>query len=360
MINQDISKDRIIQAITEIDKNGIPTNRNSTKFNLVYKDKLYPPKYVLAIANKFVTGKELEPDEHSGGNETNQFLEKLGFEIRLGNNIKTNDRRESKKNEVHVTALIKNFGVFDNESRYLLLNEIIKIIDYNVNSITLPAGFLNFDNFGKNDLQLVERRISKILIDNEKDIVVCFGIDVDKSIHQFGIAVSPKGILSVGRKFFPTDEEKNKIVIANSFEEKEFGYERTFNWKSKKYFLAVCYDCFGIKHKQLPNKGIDYIINLVHEFFPHGESGSGEVYFAKHGIAGASKQWNCPTFASAVFVNRDVPMNWQSGIIWNKGNLSTRLWKYEDNPLFSYKMEQTEYKNEIAILRYFEICNELN
>ncbi|MBL0335176.1 MAG: hypothetical protein IPP73_07600 [Chitinophagaceae bacterium] len=86
MLNKLVSKDDIIQALTYIDKNGIPKKRNSTIYNLYYEGKSYPPKYVLSIATKIRSGKELESKVFSGGNETNNFLMSLGFIIRDGNN----------------------------------------------------------------------------------------------------------------------------------------------------------------------------------------------------------------------------------------------------------------------------------
>ena len=68
-----------------IDTNGVPSNRESKKYHLCYNDNLYPPKYVLSIASKIATGKELEPFEFNGGHETNNFLMNLGFTIKEGN-----------------------------------------------------------------------------------------------------------------------------------------------------------------------------------------------------------------------------------------------------------------------------------
>ena len=74
MINKEITKQDILKVLDFIDKNGIPSNRKSTRYNLLYKDNLYPPKYVLSIAAKVATGKELEPSQFNGGKETNSFL----------------------------------------------------------------------------------------------------------------------------------------------------------------------------------------------------------------------------------------------------------------------------------------------
>lgn len=86
MIPKNITDKEIIKAINEIDVYGIPKNRNSTKYLIKHNNSFYPPKYVLSIANKLINGQELSPSNFNGGNETNNFLKKLGFTIVNGKN----------------------------------------------------------------------------------------------------------------------------------------------------------------------------------------------------------------------------------------------------------------------------------
>ena len=81
MIPRNISTDSVLKSIAHIEQNGIPKERHSVKWSLKHEDQLYPPKYVISIANMFENGEELVPEKFSGGPETNQFLENLGFEI---------------------------------------------------------------------------------------------------------------------------------------------------------------------------------------------------------------------------------------------------------------------------------------
>lgn len=78
-----ITKENILSAIAEIDNEGVRSGRHSSTYDLVYKDKFYPPKLVISIANRFATGEELDPKAFSGGldSECHQTLEKFGFEI---------------------------------------------------------------------------------------------------------------------------------------------------------------------------------------------------------------------------------------------------------------------------------------
>jgi len=81
MIPTNIKKEHIIKAIEEIESSKIPALRTSKKFLLKYNGRSYPPKYVISLANKYANNKKLNPDDFSGGLETNSFLQSLGFKI---------------------------------------------------------------------------------------------------------------------------------------------------------------------------------------------------------------------------------------------------------------------------------------
>src|SRR5438034_10766341 len=74
-----IEHTHIRKAMQEID-NAVPRypkKRASTVYDLHYAGKIYPPKYVLSVANKFSNGIELRG--FRGGAETNNFLIARGF-----------------------------------------------------------------------------------------------------------------------------------------------------------------------------------------------------------------------------------------------------------------------------------------
>jgi hypothetical protein len=79
MIQENISREHILLALEEIDQEGIPERRKATRYHLNHEGKQYPPKYVISLANKYANGSELNPDEFSGGKQSNGFLKKRGF-----------------------------------------------------------------------------------------------------------------------------------------------------------------------------------------------------------------------------------------------------------------------------------------
>ncbi len=82
MIPAGITREHVIKAIGKINASGVPSIRKSKAYDLIYEDRRYPPKYLISVAVGVATGEELAPDEFNAGkNETNPFLEELGFDI---------------------------------------------------------------------------------------------------------------------------------------------------------------------------------------------------------------------------------------------------------------------------------------
>lgn len=81
-----LTRKHVCAALDRIDREGYPASRRSTRYHLVERSKRYPPKYVISLAAEHATGYELAPEEFSGGPETNQVLERLGFTIVGPNN----------------------------------------------------------------------------------------------------------------------------------------------------------------------------------------------------------------------------------------------------------------------------------
>ena len=63
---------------------GVPENAASTRFDVVAPDgSLLPPKVVISLAAQLAIGQPLSRRDFSGGDQTNDRLQQLGFEIRL-------------------------------------------------------------------------------------------------------------------------------------------------------------------------------------------------------------------------------------------------------------------------------------
>ncbi len=115
-----ISRSNIIQAINRINKEGYPTNRKSSTYNLVYNETTYPPKYVLSLAGYFADGNFISQHDFHGGESSASFdyLRSQGFEIRSKSE---SENLKSSKSEKGVD--IKYFTAFFKEEEFELLNE---------------------------------------------------------------------------------------------------------------------------------------------------------------------------------------------------------------------------------------------
>jgi hypothetical protein len=61
MIPRTITREHVLRAVEEIDKNGVPAERRSRKYEMSLDGKLYPAKYIVSLAHRFAFGHDLAP-----------------------------------------------------------------------------------------------------------------------------------------------------------------------------------------------------------------------------------------------------------------------------------------------------------
>ena len=351
MIPKTIRHCDILAALKKIDEDGVPSSRLPKIFYVKYKDKLYPPKYVVSLASQIANGNELYPFEFGGGKETNNFLQGLGFEIMPIDSLKSAPVYDTTTSIVTVTIKSNTTHVYTNTSRMRLLEQVIDVYS-STSIILLPAGFFVLSKPKEKKIIEIAESVTAYLRENHFPNVVAFGIDCDGGVDQLAIAVNADGILAIGRKFHPTADEQGVIRSAVSFSELEMGYSRYFNVNGKRFYLAVCYDGFGVRQCNLANPGVDAILILAHQFWSRGEGPSGDVDFARKGFAGASLQWNCPAFGTAVFFDREIPANWPTGVIYKDAEKGVRHFRYQDNELHweQQKTIRVDYEQALCYL----------
>jgi hypothetical protein len=74
-----ITRENILQAINKIKSQSIDLIP-STKWLVIIEDEQYPPKEIMRYAHEQMNGEKIW--EHTGGENTNRFFKKLGFEVR--------------------------------------------------------------------------------------------------------------------------------------------------------------------------------------------------------------------------------------------------------------------------------------
>jgi hypothetical protein len=312
---------------------------------------MYPPKYVIAIANKFANGKVLDSGLFNGGDETNRYLCSLGFTIKEGNRIICSGTNSKRKIAICI-ALIrisdKNWDGISNSYKMNLLSEIVSHITKTTDILVLPAGYFNSKNKKPYDIfPLITEAISGQIKAINPNLKICFGIDGRRKKDQLAIAIEKTGVISIARKFHHINKEIN---LSESPFAKEDGQNRYFFIRGKRAYLAVCYDFFSISQKKVINNDkFDFIIGTIHGFGSNG----GESDFARKGMAGASKQWEVHSYASAVFSSDRNPDKWPSGVKWHLGQASVKESNYENIRINATK-EVLPFSSGEVHLRYYE------
>jgi hypothetical protein len=264
------------------------------------------------------------------------------------------------------TIIIESAGdnQYNTEQRLQTLKTIVtSLITQHLENgiIVFPARmFYTHDKPPSSIYPQIESAVASYLASTGKKIIICFGIDgsldpEEYARDQIAVAIDRSGIVALGRKFYPAKAERGHVNLAENFNAPEEGKSRIFKFGNASYYLAMCYDSFGIKNQNIKNPGVNAILEFVHCFYPKGQGPSGEAYFARHGFAGASRQWACPVFGTAVFFNRKVPERWPTGVIWNQGSMSTTHWNYDLNPLKPVNIINQKIAEGNAVIRLFSL-----
>ncbi|WP_147333150.1 hypothetical protein [Archangium gephyra] len=191
-------------------------------------------------------------------------------------------------------------------------------------------------------------------------LVIAFGVDGRNGRDQLAAVLSSSGFKVVARKFHPTEDEmspEEPLLLAEHWEAGESGYSRIAEILGHKIFIAVCYDTFGIPQLQLPRPDVDAVVCHLHLFGPRKSNYvSGDSYFARLGLAGASRQWSVPVFAAAQFLHRPIPARWPSGVLCQTDTGHARRLTYEDISLASIRESiRIRIQEGIAELRFFKL-----
>lgn len=164
-IPSNIQREHILRAITEIKEQGCPPHNGSTKYDLIYLGKRYPPKYVISLANKFANGKLFDVSRFSSGEETNEETNKrlrlLGFEI------------VEKEDDTRYPTNFYSWTVTSD-------NTTLKRMDKSVflhHGTVIPSEIRSF--FGVEDLKAGEKRSVKLFFDG-----IAYFADIKMTKHD--------------------------------------------------------------------------------------------------------------------------------------------------------------------------------
>jgi hypothetical protein len=241
---------------------------------------------------------------------------------------------------VIATINFKNLEELNNGEKIEWLAAIMEenvLVGIDPDIYVLPAGFISTQCSAKDCLDTVIEDIKQIINEVDSNSLVCVGFDGEYGTEQLAFTTNRHECLGIARKFHHMKESAHELDLAVSFLEEENGYSRILECKGKKFYLAVCYDIYGIKNGGMSNPGVDAILNVIHVFNRRGESGSDESGFARKGLAGASDKWKCPVYCAVNFSRRSIPENWPTGVLYDNSMDKSQYWKYKDNLIRPFK-----------------------
>ena len=78
-----ISRDHLLAAIRQFDDGVAHRFADSTGYDVLFEERRYPPKAIVGLAARLLTGEDLGPEDFSGGRGSKCFgvLQRCGFEI---------------------------------------------------------------------------------------------------------------------------------------------------------------------------------------------------------------------------------------------------------------------------------------
>ena len=249
-----------------------------------------------------------------------------------------NPLKNSSQNKDRMAALLRIISTISSESK-------------EDGVILFPGGwFHNGKKLAESSFPFIEKKIKKVLQKIPAHIIVSLGIDgsIDVEgydVDQLALALDKTGIIAISRKFqVLTKREQERVHLAPDYLHGELGKPRIFSLHGVRFFPAICYDTYGPRQRRLENPGVDVILSHVHYFVPNNESGpKGVVDFVRKGFVGASAQWLCPVFGSAIFIRRQIPKSWCTGMNYRTFGKKYTDCKINENnliPIGSFKDDQ--------------------
>jgi hypothetical protein len=257
------------------------------------------------------------------------------------------------------TVVLETSGNYDHEARLQATTEVVRKLAQATRGaavVTFPGGW--FQAGARKPMTVLEslsRAVGRILrLHGNGRLALSLGVDGRGGVDQLGVAIVEQEVVAMARKFHPAPGEEDTIDAADDWAAGEGGFPRIARLFGRTFFLAVCYDCFGIRHRHLPKPQVDAVLDHVHSFGRRGSRfGSGDALFARHGLAGASQEWGVPIFAGVRFIDRPIPAGWPSGVLWSGRHVSTMTWSYRKNGIQPEQTLSAETNAGRAVVRVF-------
>ncbi len=241
-IIRSLERDDVIQALHEIDREGIPKRRQSTKFCLAHGRRHYPPKLAISYASAFRYADEpefhegLDPNEFAGGSQSNGALSELGFtivECSCGGIREDASKTDDLKGQPRIARIVVNGRAAMKQDRALrCLGDIAHAMQkggLNYDIVTTPGGFI--EESVEIDAQPIGWNAPASAF---RKVAEATGNSLRTFLHQLGKICIPADFLTLGvDAFLPSNDEEyaNAQLVATI----DLKAQKVIAWTGKSY-----------------------------------------------------------------------------------------------------------------------------
>lgn len=167
-----ISKQDIESALKYIDENGVPSQNQSARYELVSEDgKKYPPKYVVAVADHIANGTEINTDGFNAV-EAKNYLQGQGYTIEINqekyelvitaDGFKSTDERFT-TDDLGLGDIYKAIDAYFEKADGEIIRRKRRKSENKISNQTLP----------RLTCQIFEQQISEMSVEDRENFPVC-------------------------------------------------------------------------------------------------------------------------------------------------------------------------------------------
>ena len=317
-----IGKENIYAALKYIDANGVLPGYKSKIYDLAFEGKMYPPKYVVAVARYLKDGSRIDTSDFNAV-EARNFFEGNGFEISTRNKWgeKIQAWWNAHKNDSKIKEIIEDSEFIYQEQKDALVNWL----DANVSgqglklvaSIPKPANYKDdeFDSLCGSLAEQERESLKRLILTLQKNKPISLDnygrkIPLAYSLARYKLKQSVGDATQRSFDYYkdsvhllPLSKEKidkacSKLKVDNTdesllrfFEELSLDNSSCVNENNQtKLYCEILWNALGLDEKKEPVEEIlimdDYseyveFLRKNHNVILHGAPGTGKTYLAK-------------------------------------------------------------------------------
>lgn len=317
-----IGKENIYAALKYIDANGVLPGYKSKIYDLAFEGKMYPPKYVVAVARYLKDGSRIDTSDFNAV-EARNFFEGNGFEISTRNKWgeKIQAWWNAHKNDSKIKEIIEDSEFIYQEQKDALVNWL----DANVSgqglklvaSIPKPANYKDdeFDSLCGSLAEQERESLKRLILTLQKNKPISLDnygrkIPLAYSLARYKLKQSVGDATQKSFDYYkdsvhllPLSKEKidkacSKLKVDNTdesllrfFEELSLDNSSCVNENNQtKLYCEILWNALGLDEKKEPVEEIlimdDYseyveFLRKNHNVILHGAPGTGKTYLAK-------------------------------------------------------------------------------